>query len=240
MIIFSARFTLCKLRLMCFIFALAVFSTLLACAENTKDPNLLTDAGVDTSFSLDSGDPGLSDGNLDDDLEIYLNDTTVFNSNGNYGTDERLEAQFTCEEGHVLTGVGARAWAENITTLRVRCHKLNADGTLSSPSEHRAGTEPDKGLEVTLDAPEGHVVVGIGARGIEYYDVGRMALWTRPVLENGELGEVQQFFAGKADSDALEVQHQVEDDRVVVGFGLRMSWHDISELKVVSQKWNIR
>ncbi|QQR91091.1 MAG: hypothetical protein IPJ88_04990 [Myxococcales bacterium] len=212
-----------------------------ACAENNAEPQVpfSGDAGDASSATDQDGSLGDTGVESENTPQVSLSDTQIFISKDKEGSPENIEAEYTCPEGSIVTGFGARAWAENITTLRVRCQDVNPDGTLGSPTEHRAGSEPDEGLEANLDLGEAQAMTGVGARGIEFYDVGKIGAWARRIETNGTLGTEEIITDGKATGDSFEREYKVDDGRVIVGLGLRMSSHDIAGLKVVSQRWEL-
>ena len=110
--------------------------------------------------------------------------------------DQRIEKQeitelrYTVPDGCVITGLGLRAHADNLTTMHCRYHRLTADGRLVEPQEARLGAEPDHECEAKVLLPDGWVAVGFGAAGEPEWDVTLMRVWGRKLNTDGTLGEM--------------------------------------------------
>ena len=60
---------------------------------------------------------------------------------------QKTELQFDVPDGCVVTGLGFRAHADNITTMYCRYHRLLSNGTLAEPKEVNLGSESDHACE---------------------------------------------------------------------------------------------
>jgi hypothetical protein len=152
-------------------------------------------------------------------------------------SDERVEVQLDAPPGYVITGMGARAAADNVTTLMLRVAPLLADGTLGEPEKLRGGWEPDAGLEAEIRLPEGYVATGLGARIAPEWDVKTFALWGRPLHPDGSLGEEREFRAGVEPRGGLEKIVRLEDSsppRILISAGLRCSSNDVGGISARS------
>ncbi len=147
---------------------------------------------------------------------------------------ERTEAELSAPPGHVITGIGARAAGDNVTTMRIRVSPLLPDGRLGEPEEMLAGWEADAGLEANIDLPEGFVATGFGARIAPEWDVKTFAVWGRPLLPDGTLGEEKEFRAGIEPNGGLERRVRLEGNRVLISAGLRCSFNDVAGINARS------
>ena len=75
-----------------------------------------------------------------------------------------LEVDGSLPAGYVLTGIGARAVGNKITTLVLEGRLVNADGSLGNRATYRFGSDKDHSLEVWYAVPDGYVITGVGAR----------------------------------------------------------------------------
>lgn len=148
--------------------------------------------------------------------------------------NEGPEAMITVPAGHVITGLGFRAWFQDVVTIRVQSRELRPDGTLGTPVERRGGIEPSGGLEVNVTVPDCHVIVGFGARASAETDITTMAVWARPLLPDGTLGDVVELRAGSDPNHALERQHQITGNRALTGAGMRVGNGDVTGLYLES------
>jgi len=148
--------------------------------------------------------------------------------------DNRVEAEMTAPPGYVITGLGARAHEDNLTTLWLQIRPLQADGTLGPPEELRGGWEPDAHLEAQVTLPEGYAATGFGGRIAPEWDVKTLALWGRPLRADGTLGEEQLFRAGIEPEGGLERQIQLPVGRVLSTVGLNCGFNDLNRIKCAS------
>jgi hypothetical protein len=149
-------------------------------------------------------------------------------------SDQRVEAELTSPPGYVVTGLGARAHEDNLTTLWMQVRPLLQDGTLGPPEEIRGGWELDAGLEAQIILPEGYVATGFGGRIAPEWDVKTFALWGRPLLQNGVLGAQKMFRAGIEPNGGLERQIQLAPGRVLTTAGLNCGFNDVNRIKAAS------
>ncbi len=149
---------------------------------------------------------------------------------------ERVEAELSAPPGYVITGLGARAAGDNITTMRIRICPLLPDGSLGEPEEMLSGWEPDAGLEANIDLPEGYVATGFGGRIAPEWDVKTFAVWGRPLLPGGALGEEKEFRAGIEPNGGLERKVRLEEGRVLISAGLRCAFNDVAGISARSAK----
>lgn len=178
-------------------------------------------------------DPDLStDCALDPGLTVSLDDCRL-------DLDEGPEASISVPPGYLITGLGFRAWFQDIQTMRVQMRELRPDGTLGNPREVRAGVEPNEGLEVDVTLPDCYVMVGFGARAAAETDVTTMWVWARPILPDGSLGPQEEFRSGFEPDHGLERQFQLPPNRVMTGAGMRVSFGDVTGLYVESCGWNV-
>jgi len=71
---------------------------------------------------------------------------------------------FFSQGGYILTGIGFRAASGSITTMRLERRYLYENGDLGVRYASNHGTVPNWGLEVWYAVPDGHAIVGFGAR----------------------------------------------------------------------------
>lgn len=147
---------------------------------------------------------------------------------------DRVEARLTAPAGHVITGIGARAAADNVTTLRIRVNPLLPDGSLGEPEFMLGGWEADAGLEANIDLPEGYVATGFGARIAPEWDVKTLAVWGRPLQADGTLGEEKEFRAGVEPNGGLEKRVNLAAGRVLTSVGLRCASNDVAGISARS------
>jgi len=142
--------------------------------------------------------------------------------------DERTEVRFNAPHGCVITGLGFRAHADNITTMHCRYHRVLPDGTLADPHEAHLGSEPDHGCEGKVLLPDGWAAVGFGAAGEPEWDVTLLRVWGRRLHRDGTLGEIEVFNAGRRPDRGPERAVLVEEtDRILTGVGIRFHHNDI-------------
>jgi hypothetical protein len=141
---------------------------------------------------------------------------------------QKTEAEWDLPPGCVVTGIGARAHVDNLTTMHVQYRHVQADGSLGPAQEKRLGDEPDNACEAKILLPEGWVVVGFGARGAPEWDVATFRVWGRRWDPEGRKTEVRAWSDGREPEAGLERSVLVEaPDRVLVGVGLRFHQNDI-------------
>ncbi len=148
--------------------------------------------------------------------------------------DQRVEAELTAPPNYVVTGLGARAHEDNITTIWMQIRPLLPDGTLGPAEELRGGWEPDAHLEAQITLPEGYVATGFGGRIAPEWDVKTFALWGRPLLANGALGTEKMFRAGIEPNGGLEKQVQMAPGRVLTTAGMNCGFNDMNRIKCAS------
>ncbi|MBN1441209.1 MAG: hypothetical protein JXA90_00805 [Planctomycetes bacterium] len=142
---------------------------------------------------------------------------------------ERSEVRFVCPAGSVITAIGARAHADNITTMWIDHRPLRPDGTLGPPTAEKLGAEPEHACEAFIRLPESYVACGFGARGAPEWDVTTLWVWARPLLEGGGLGEVRIFKDGFLPEHGLEREAvETRPGRVLTGAGLRFASNDVA------------
>jgi hypothetical protein len=142
--------------------------------------------------------------------------------------DDRVEASLQAPPGYVITGLGARAHADNVTTLWIKVQPLLPDGKLGEPEELRSGWEADANLEARIDLPDGYVATGFGARIGPEWDIKTLAVWGRPLLPDGLLGEEKEFRAGFEPGGGLEKSIRLEKGRALTSAGLRCAVNDVA------------
>ena len=143
---------------------------------------------------------------------------------------ERTEVRFAVPPGCVVTGIGARAHYDNITTLWVVYRRLRKDGALGPSREVHTGSEPEHRCEALVRLPDSYVACGFGARGAPEWDITTLWVWARPLLPGGSLGEVRIFKAGfKPEHEGLERKAvDLRPGRVLTGVGLRFASNDVA------------
>jgi len=142
--------------------------------------------------------------------------------------DERTEVRFNAPSGCVVTGLGFRAHADNITTMHCRYHRVQPDGTLADPQEAHLGSEPDHGCEGKVLLPDGWVAVGFGAAGEPEWDVTLIRVWARKLNRDGTLGEMKAFNDGRKPDRGTERAVLIEETgRALSGAGIRFHHNDI-------------
>ena len=148
-------------------------------------------------------------------IEIELvNRQTVENS----GADAFVEVP----KGRVVSGVGLRVNEGVMKTLSVRSRLLHSDGSFGSETEHRAGSDPDFNLEVSVDLPDCHVLVAIGLR-VDDDNATGLYLWGAPLEPDGSLGNPQLFQSGSAVDKGAERGRALGLNEVVTGVGFQVS-----------------
>jgi len=148
---------------------------------------------------------------------------------------DKVEAYLQAPEGYVITGLGARAHYDNITTLWLRIQPLRPDGTLG-PAEHlRAGWEMDSHLEAKVELPEGYVATGFGAGIAPEWDVKRLGVWARPLRADGTLGEEKLFRGGIDLESGFERSVRLEAGRVLTAAGLNCMLNDVNGIAAASR-----
>jgi len=141
---------------------------------------------------------------------------------------EKTEAEIDLPPRCAVTGIGARAHFDNITTLWIAFREVRSDGSLGPPREIHLGSEPDRACEAKVFLPDGWVVVGFGARGSPEWDVSTLRVWGRRWDPAGG-GELRVWSDGREPGGGLERSILLADpDRVIVGAGLRLHHNDIA------------
>lgn len=148
--------------------------------------------------------------------------------------DDRCEGFLQAPPGYVITGLGARAHYDNITTMWMRIRPLMPDGSLGEAEELRTGWEPDAGLEAQVELPPGYVATGFGAGIAPEWDVKRMGVWARPLNKDGTLGEEKLFRGGKDLQSGFEKQVQLPAGRVLTAAGLNCMLNDVNGIRASS------
>jgi hypothetical protein len=162
--------------------------------------------------------------------EVTLDDRRV-------DLQETVEAQYTVPPGFAITGIGARGSQENVSTMVVRQQRVLTDGDLGEAEIMRFGNEPDGPIEAAIMLPPCHVAVGYGARAAGEFDIFTLAVWARPILADGSLGQIEEFRAGVEPDHALEREYLLEPGRILSGVGLRMQFSDLTGIYVVSNRY---
>ncbi len=132
----------------------------------------------------------------------------------------RTEAWIRLPPDHVITGIGATADLDNITTLRIRMNELRPDGTLGPPAEKRVGWYPDRKVKANVDLPEGYVAVGLGAGVDAEWNITTLIVWARPLGRDGQLGELKEFRAGTQPRAQPQRKFICQHNRVLTSVGL--------------------
>ncbi|MBN1419421.1 MAG: hypothetical protein JXP34_11635 [Planctomycetes bacterium] len=141
---------------------------------------------------------------------------------------QKTEAEIDLPPGCVVTGIGARAHYDNITTLWIAFREVRADGSLGQPREIHLGSEPDRACEAKIFLPDGWIVAGFGARGSPEWDVSTLRVWGRRWDPDGG-GEIRVWSDGREPGGGLERMILLADpDRVITGAGLRLHHNDIA------------
>ena len=155
---------------------------------------------------------------------------------GLYLTDYRLEPSerhritYFAPRGNVVTGIGMRAAEAHITSMQAVSQELRPDGTLGEAVHDGRGWLPWHEPEGhPLGLPEGYVAVGIGLSIQTYADIRTVMFWASPILEDGTLGEPEEFHAGFHPDPGATLQRQIllEPGRVLTGFGF---WTDADQV----------
>lgn len=131
----------------------------------------------------------------------------------------------------VITGIGLRLFDGSLTTMKVAYRLLDPEtGRLGSQLLYETdGPEPNNQLERFL-LPKEHVdsenrlLCGFGARaeGPRGGDTTTLRIWTKDILPDGTLGNIEMQAGFGPDPDhRLEVQVHVPSPGVIVGVGLR-------------------
>ncbi len=150
--------------------------------------------------------------------------------------DDKVEAYVQAPPGTVITGIGARAQDDNITTLWLRVQPLTADGQLGPPEQLRAGWEPDSSLEAQVVLPPGYVATGFGAGIAPEWDVKRLRVWARPLHPDGTLGDEREFRGGADLESGVERQINLPPDRVLTSAGLNCMFNDVNGIRADSAR----
>jgi hypothetical protein len=148
--------------------------------------------------------------------------------------DERVEGYLEAPPGYVITGLGARAHADNITTFWLRVQPLLPDGTLGTPEHLRGGWEPDCHLEAHIELPDGYVATGFGAGIAPEWDVKRLGVWARPLQPNGTLGDEKLFRGGIDLESGFEKAVRLPEGRVLTAAGLNCGFNDVNRIRARS------
>jgi hypothetical protein len=150
--------------------------------------------------------------------------------------DDKVEAFVQAPPGHVITGIGARAHRDNITTMWIQVRPLMPDGSLGEPEEIRDGWEPDNHLEAQVILPDGYVATGFGAGIAPEWDVKRFGVFARPLNKDGTLGEEKLFQGGIDTKSGFEKNVKLDGNRVLTGAGLNCNFNDVNGIKGTSAK----
>lgn len=148
--------------------------------------------------------------------------------------DDKCEGFLQAPPGYVVTGLGARAHYDNITTLWMKIQPIMPDGSLGQAEQLRTGWERDAGLEAEIELPPGYVATGFGAGIAPEWDVKRMGVWARPLNKDGTLGEEKLFRGGKDLQSGFEKQVQLPPGRVLTAAGLNCMLNDVNGIKAAS------
>lgn len=151
-------------------------------------------------------------------------------------SDPTVEAFLQAPPGHVITGIGARAHYDNITTLWLKVQPLLPDGTLGEAEQLRGGWEADSHLEARVELPPGHVATGFGAGIAPEWDVKRLRVWGRPLLPGGALGEEKEFRGGQDLQGGCEKVIRLAPGRILISAGLNCMFNDVNKIKGASAR----
>ncbi|KAA1242345.1 hypothetical protein [Aquimarina sp. RZ0] len=122
-----------------------------------------------------------------------------------------LEVDGKLPKGYVLTGVGARAKKEEITTLVLEGRYVNPDGTMGPRKQFKFGSSPNNGLEVWYAVPHQHIITGIGAR-LSDGNITTMVLRHRKLKSNGRLStSLNTAKVGSSPNHGLEAEFMPKD-----------------------------
>lgn len=150
--------------------------------------------------------------------------------------DERVEGFAQAPPGFAITGVGARAHYDNITTIWLRVRPLRADGSLGPEEQIRSGWEKDSHLEAKVELPSGYVATGFGAGIAPEWDVKRLGVWARPLNDDGTLGD-EKLFRGGIDLDSgFEKTVRLPPGRILTSVGLNCGFNDVNRIKATSAR----
>lgn len=148
--------------------------------------------------------------------------------------EDKVEAYLQAPPGYVITGLGARAHEDNITTLWLRVQPLLPDGRLGLPEHLRSGYDPGAGLEAQVELPEGYVATGFGAGIAPEWDVKRFGVWARPLRADGTMGEEKLFRAGVDQTSGFEKEVRLPPGRVLTAAGLNCMFNDVNGIRARS------
>lgn len=152
--------------------------------------------------------------------------------------DGRVEGFLAAPPDHVITGLGARAHHDNITTLWLQLRPLLADGSLGATEQLRGGWEPDSHLEAVVVLPDGWVATGFGAGIAPEWDVRRLGVWARELQPDGTLGAEERLFRGGSDHNSgFEKTVRVEAGRVLTSAGINCGFNDVNRVRATSARW---
>ncbi|HAK95512.1 MAG TPA: hypothetical protein DCM87_11020 [Planctomycetes bacterium] len=147
-----------------------------------------------------------------------------------------VEAFLEAPPGFVITGIGARAHYDNITTMWLKVQPLLPGGALGEPEHLRGGWEADAGLEAQIELPPGYVATGFGAGIAPEWDVKRLRVWARPLEPDGSLGEEREFRGGKDLESGVEREVRIERGRVLTSAGLNCMLNDCNGIRAASAR----
>jgi len=153
--------------------------------------------------------------------------------------DDKVECYLEAPPGYVITGMGARAHADNITTLWLRVQPLLPNGQLGEPEQIRGGWDAGAGLEAEIKLPEGYIATGFGAGIAPEWDVKRMGVWARPLKPDGSLGEEKLFRGGKDLQSGFEKEVRLESGRVLTAAGLNCMLNDVNGIQAASRRLSL-
>jgi hypothetical protein len=152
-------------------------------------------------------------------------------------TDGRVEASDKTETyleippEYVITGLGARAHYDNVTTLWLKMQPLLPDGTLGKPVQLRSGWEPTVSLEAKVELPDGWVATGFGAGIAPEWDVKRLGVWGRKLGSKGLTGEEKVYRGGSDLESGFERAVRLDEGRVLTAAGLNCMLNDVNGIQ---------
>ena len=149
---------------------------------------------------------------------------------------DKVEAQLHAPAGYVITGLGARAHYDNITTLWLQIQRLRPDGLLGPAEQLRTGWEMDSHLEAQVILPPGYVATGFGAGIAPEWDVKRLGVWARPLQPDGTLGDEKLFRGGVDLESGFERTVRLELCRVLTAAGLNCMLNDVNGILGTSRR----